>query len=48
MTRVAVLGNGSWGTAFSLVLADAGADGFSETSGLLGHGGMPDSTVATV
>ena len=26
MTRVAVLGNGSWGTAFSMVLADAGAD----------------------
>ena len=26
MTRVAVLGTGSWGTAFSMVLADAGAD----------------------
>ncbi len=26
MTRVAVLGNGSWGTAFSIILADAGAD----------------------
>lgn len=26
MTRVAVLGNGSWGTAFAMVLADAGAD----------------------
>jgi glycerol-3-phosphate dehydrogenase (NAD(P)+) len=26
MTRVAVLGNGSWGTAFSMVLADAGGD----------------------
>ena len=26
MTRVAVLGSGSWGTAFSLVLADAGSD----------------------
>ena len=26
MTRVAVLGNGSWGTAFSMVLADAGAE----------------------
>jgi glycerol-3-phosphate dehydrogenase (NAD(P)+) len=26
MTRVAVLGAGSWGTAFSLVLADAGQD----------------------
>jgi glycerol-3-phosphate dehydrogenase (NAD(P)+) len=26
MTRVAVLGSGSWGTAFSLVLADAGND----------------------
>lgn len=26
MTRVAVLGNGSWGTAFSMVLADAGSD----------------------
>lgn len=26
MTRVAVLGSGSWGTAFALVLADAGAD----------------------
>ena len=26
VTRVAVLGNGSWGTAFSMVLADAGAD----------------------
>jgi len=26
MTRVAVLGAGSWGTAFSLVLADAGND----------------------
>ncbi|RKS80602.1 glycerol-3-phosphate dehydrogenase (NAD(P)+) [Motilibacter peucedani] len=25
MTRVAVLGSGSWGTAFSIVLADAGA-----------------------
>jgi glycerol-3-phosphate dehydrogenase (NAD(P)+) len=24
MTRVAVLGAGSWGTAFSMVLADAG------------------------
>ena len=26
MTRVSVLGAGSWGTAFSLVLADAGND----------------------
>jgi glycerol-3-phosphate dehydrogenase (NAD(P)+) len=26
MTRVAVFGTGSWGTAFSMVLADAGAD----------------------
>jgi glycerol-3-phosphate dehydrogenase (NAD(P)+) len=26
MTRVAVLGSGSWGTAFSMLLADAGAD----------------------
>ncbi len=26
MTRVAVLGAGSWGTAFSMVLADAGSD----------------------
>lgn len=26
MTRVAVLGSGSWGTAFSMVLADAGAE----------------------
>ncbi len=26
MTRVAVLGTGSWGTAFSMVLADAGAE----------------------
>jgi glycerol-3-phosphate dehydrogenase (NAD(P)+) len=26
VTRVAVLGNGSWGTAFSIILADAGAD----------------------
>ena len=26
MTRVAVFGYGSWGTAFSMVLADAGAD----------------------
>ena len=26
MTRVAVFGSGSWGTAFSMVLADAGAD----------------------
>ena len=26
MTRVAVLGAGSWGTAFSMVLADAGQD----------------------
>ena len=26
MTRVAVLGTGSWGTAFSMVLADAGGD----------------------
>ncbi|NYG58188.1 glycerol-3-phosphate dehydrogenase (NAD(P)+) [Nocardioides daedukensis] len=26
MTKIAVLGAGSWGTAFSLVLADAGAD----------------------
>jgi len=26
VTRVAVLGNGSWGTAFSMVLADAGAE----------------------
>ena len=26
MTRVAVFGAGSWGTAFSLVLADAGHD----------------------
>ena len=26
MTRIAVFGSGSWGTAFSLVLADAGAD----------------------
>jgi glycerol-3-phosphate dehydrogenase (NAD(P)+) len=26
MTQVAVLGNGSWGTAFSMVLADAGSD----------------------
>ena len=26
MSRVAVLGTGSWGTAFSMVLADAGAD----------------------
>jgi glycerol-3-phosphate dehydrogenase (NAD(P)+) len=26
MTRVAVLGSGSWGTAFSMVLADAGSD----------------------
>ena len=26
MTRVAVVGTGSWGTAFSMVLADAGAD----------------------
>jgi glycerol-3-phosphate dehydrogenase (NAD(P)+) len=26
MTRVAVLGGGSWGTAFSMVLADAGCD----------------------
>lgn len=26
MTRVAVLGSGSWGTAFAMVLADAGAD----------------------
>jgi glycerol-3-phosphate dehydrogenase (NAD(P)+) len=26
VTRVAVLGTGSWGTAFSMVLADAGAD----------------------
>jgi glycerol-3-phosphate dehydrogenase (NAD(P)+) len=26
VTRVAVLGTGTWGTAFSLVLADAGAD----------------------
>ena len=26
MTRVAVLGTGSWGTAFAMVLADAGAD----------------------
>ncbi len=26
MTRVAVLGTGSWGTAFSIVLADAGCD----------------------
>ncbi|WP_299033835.1 NAD(P)H-dependent glycerol-3-phosphate dehydrogenase [uncultured Pseudokineococcus sp.] len=26
MTRVAVLGTGSWGTAFALVLADAGAE----------------------
>jgi glycerol-3-phosphate dehydrogenase (NAD(P)+) len=26
MTRIAVLGNGSWGTAFSMVLADAGGE----------------------
>ena len=26
MTRVAVMGSGSWGTAFSMVLADAGSD----------------------
>ena len=26
MSKVAVLGAGSWGTAFSLVLADAGND----------------------
>ena len=26
MTRVAVLGSGSWGTAFAMVMADAGAD----------------------
>ena len=26
MTRISVLGAGSWGTAFSLVLADAGND----------------------
>ncbi len=26
MTRAAVLGNGSWGTAFAMVLADAGTD----------------------
>lgn len=26
MTRAAVLGSGSWGTAFAKVLADAGAD----------------------
>src|ERR671919_3002041 len=26
MTRVAVFGSGSWGTAFSMVLADAGGD----------------------
>ena len=26
MTRVAVLGAGSWGTAFGMVLADAGTD----------------------
>ena len=26
MTKVAVLGAGSWGTAFSMVLADAGND----------------------
>jgi glycerol-3-phosphate dehydrogenase (NAD(P)+) len=26
MTRVAVLGSGSWGTAFSMVLADAGSE----------------------
>lgn len=26
MTRIAVMGSGSWGTAFAMVLADAGAD----------------------
>ena len=26
MARIAVMGSGSWGTAFAMVLADAGAD----------------------
>ena len=26
MTRVAIMGSGSWGTAFGMVLADAGSD----------------------
>ena len=26
MTRVAIMGSGSWGTAFAMVLADAGSD----------------------
>ena len=26
MTRVAVMGSGSWGTAFGMILADAGGD----------------------
>ena len=26
MTRVAIMGSGSWGTAFGMVLADAGSE----------------------
>ena len=35
MTRAAVLGTGSWGTAFGKVLADAGTDAGAEWLRLL-------------